>query len=311
MKNEEAGSSLAPFYVFRSSFFVPFRSLLRSKFLRSSFLSAAIALSWGLVGAGQVPTQLPLEPLRDAGLSITGAFEGWFQNADGTFALLVGYYNRNQKQTLDIPVGPNNRIEPGGPDQGQPTHFLPKRQWGVFAIIVPKDFGDKRLVWTLTANRQTTSVPLHLNPLWVVEPYKDAAQGNTPPVARFQPGGKIFQGPPLGVAAEFTTRIPDPVTLSLWVTDDMKRPPEARPRPGPPISVTWSKHRGPGAVTFGNPKPDVDAADGKTTTTATFSEPGDYTLRAQVNDTSGDGGGGFQCCWTTVHVRVVVAPASQ
>lgn len=264
-------------------------------------------LWWGLVGA-QVPAQVPLAPLRDAGLSVTGAFEGGFENADGTSALLVGYYNRNQKQTFDIPIGPNNRIEPGGPDQGQPTHFLPKRQWGVFAIVVPKDFGDKRLTWTLTANGQTTSVPLHLNPLWVVEPFKDAAQGNTPPVARFQPGGQTFQGPPRGVAAEFATRIPDPLTLSLWVTDDMKRPPEARPRPGPPISVTWSKFRGPGAVTFANPKPDVDKTDGKATTDATFSEPGEYTLRAQVNDTSGDGGGGFQCCWTNMHVKVAVAP---
>ena len=68
--------------------------------------------------------QLPLEPARDSGQSVTPAYEGWFKNPDGTLSLLVGYFNRNRKQTLDIPVGPNNRIEPGGPDQGQPTHFL-------------------------------------------------------------------------------------------------------------------------------------------------------------------------------------------
>src|SRR5437867_4638305 len=107
--------------------------------------------------------QLPLEPARDSGQSITGAYEGWYQNPDGSFSFLVGYYNRNQKEALDIPVGPNNRIEPGGPDQGQPTYFLPRRQWGVFTITVPKDFGDKKLTWTLTANGQTTSVPLSLN----------------------------------------------------------------------------------------------------------------------------------------------------
>jgi hypothetical protein len=54
-----------------------------------------------------------------------GSLEGWYQNPDGTFSLLVGYFNRNQKETLDIPIGPNNQIEPGGLDQGQPTHFLP------------------------------------------------------------------------------------------------------------------------------------------------------------------------------------------
>jgi len=42
------------------------------------------------------------------------------------------------------------------------------------------------------------------------------------------------------------------------------------------------------------------------TTTATFSMPGEYVIRAQVNDTSGDGGGGEQCCWTTALVRVNV-----
>jgi hypothetical protein len=40
--------------------------------------------------------------------------------------------------------------------------------------------------------------------------------------------------------------------------------------------------------------------------TATFGAPGEYVLRAQVNDESGDGGGGDQCCWTTAHVRVSV-----
>ena len=70
------------------------------------------------------------------------------------------------------------------------------------------------------------------------------------------------------------------------------------------MTVSWSKHRGPGDVTFENAKPDVDPADGKATTTATFSAPGEYVLRLQANDVSGEGGGGFQCCWTNVHVRV-------
>ena len=70
--------------------------------------------------------------------------------------------------------------------------------------------------------------------------------------------------------------------------------------------MTWSLLRGPGAVTFGSSKPAIDKATGKTTTTAVFSVPGEYVLRAQANDVSGDGGGGFQCCWTNVHVKVIV-----
>src|ERR1700681_4598472 len=98
-----------------------------------SRLSIAAAC-WGLIGA----QSLPLEPAHNSGQSITGAFEGWFANSDGSFSLLIGYYNRNLKQALDIPAGPDNRIDPGGPDRGQPTHFLSGRQWGVFTVTVPK-----------------------------------------------------------------------------------------------------------------------------------------------------------------------------
>lgn len=277
---------------------------------------AAVA-SVVLFGAAQAPGQLPLEPPRESGQSVTGAFEGWYQNPDGTFNLLVGYFNRNTKQTLDIPVGPNNRIEPGGPDRDQPTHFLPRRQWGVFTITVPKDFGKNRLTWTLVANGKTTSVPLHLDPLWVIEPFKDAALGNTPPTLKFEAGGAAHQGPPTGISRSLTTRMSDPLTLTVWVADDKIRPPEALARAGgqggrgeapPAVTVSWSKFRGPGAVDFDKPRPDVDEADGKASTTATFKEPGEYILRVQVNDTTGDGGRGFQCCWTNRHVKVTVTP---
>src|SRR6476661_3271705 len=92
---------------------------------------------------------LPLEPIHETGASVTGAFEGWFKNPDGTFSLLLGYFNRNTKQELDIPIGPNNRVEPGGPDRGQPTHFLPGRGWGMFTVKVPADFGENKVTWTL------------------------------------------------------------------------------------------------------------------------------------------------------------------
>ena len=259
-------------------------------------------------GAGFGRTQLPLEPPKDSGQSITGVFEGWYSNPDGSFTLLVGYFNRNQKEILDIPIGPNNRIEPGGPDQGQPTHFLPRRQWGVFTITVPKDFGDKKVVWTLVANGQTTSIPMNLNPLWFVEPLNAAGIGNTPPVVKFEPEGTGFQGPPRGISASFTTKVSAPLALTAWVTDDGRLPPEGRFRPGPSVTMFWSQFRGPGAVTFTEVRPSVAPANGKATTTATFSAPGEYILRAQANDTSGDGGGGFQCCWTNAHVKVTVTP---
>jgi hypothetical protein len=88
-----------------------------------------------------------------------------------------------------------------------------------------------------------------------------------------------------------------------------------RPRT-PPVTVAWSKFRGPGTVKFANERPSVEKADfrappsttftGKAATTATFSEPGEYILRVVANDWSGEGGRGFQCCWTNAQVKVLV-----
>src|SRR5262249_10636121 len=91
-------------------------------------------------------------------------------------------------------------------------------------------------------------------------------------------------------------------------TDDGKIPPEARPRQGPPANITWSKFKGPGSVTFENARPAVAMEDGKASTTANFSSAGEYIIRLQANDASGDGGGGFQCCWTNLTLKLLVAP---
>ncbi|MBZ5576803.1 MAG: hypothetical protein LAP40_09620 [Acidobacteriia bacterium] len=264
-----------------------------------------------LAAAALAPAQnLPLEPFHNSGQGVTAAFEGWFANPDGAYSILLGYYNRNQQQELDIPIGPQNHIEPGGPDQGQPTHFLPGRQWGVFTITVPKDFGDRKLTWTLTANGQTTAVPVSLAPLWEVEPLKDAT-GNAPPVLRFE-GGASVQGPrPVQVA--LTVTVNQPLTVTVFASDDAKLVPGMRAPRTPAVTLTWSKYRGPGVVTFAPPKPPVQKTEdvtaafaGRATTTATFSEPGEYLLYVLANDWTGKGGGGFQCCWTNALVKVSV-----
>ena len=283
-------------------------------------LASAAAASMSIASAvaqSQAPV-LPLGPNKNAGEAVTAAFEGWFYRPDGSITLLVGYFNRNMKQVLDIPVGPGNRIEPGGPDYGQPTHFLPRRQWGVFTIPLPKDFGDKKLTWTIVANGQTSSIPLSVHKAYQVEPFEEKGMGNTPPVLRFEPGGATFTGPPVGIAATLSASVGEPLTLPAWITDkpakiivNVPRPPGGGGNRGrerrPDLQLTWTLHRGPADVTFAKDKPDIDKADGgKTSTTATFTAPGDYILRAQANDTSGDGGGGFQCCWTNAHVKVTV-----
>jgi len=76
------------------------------------------------------------------------------------------------------------------------------------------------------------------------------------------------------------------------------------------VKLFWSKYRGPGEVTFDSAEPEVSQEDGHAKTTAIFSEPGDYVLRLQANDNSGNGGGGSQCCWTNAHVEVKIAPGN-
>jgi hypothetical protein len=285
--------------------------MIRLVSLRSIVPVAAAAAVVTLSLAGLEGRQLPLPAIKDSGEAIFPAFEGWFQNADGSYSLLLGFYNRNYKQTIDIPVGPNNRVEPGGPDLGQPTHFPPRRGWGVFAIRVPKDFGtEKRYTWTIVANGKTASVPVGLIKDYQVEPYKDQAEGNTPPVLKFTPTGKSFTGPPLETALTLTGTAGQPVALAVTVTDDMHKEEGENPAFAgriPRLVQSWHLHRGPagGEVKFAEQRPKI-GEDGQTSTTAIFSVPGEYVLRAQANDNSGEGGGGFQCCWTNAYVKVTI-----
>lgn len=283
---------------------------------RLVILCAAGAFAGGVFLSAQ-QTMVP-EPRRGFGAGVTGAYEGWYYNEDGSRSFLVGYYNRNSQQELDIPIGPNNRIEPGGPDMGQPTHFLPGRQWGMFMVPVPKEFKPAdSYVWTLVANGQTTSIPLRLHPDYVMSPFAEIAVGNTPPVLRFEQGGKGIQGPLAtpATAASRSASVSAPFALPLWLNDDMKftsgtgAPPSGSRSPA---SIRLTKYRGPGKVTFDKARPELEKMTGaapfnaKASVNVTFSEPGDYVIHVTANDYSGDGGGGFGCCWTTALVKVAV-----
>ena len=322
--------------------------------------TSLVTASLILVVDGQVkppPGGVLAEPVGNAGGPIYPAFEGWGPTKDGSNVLLVGYFNRNKEQLVDIPIGPDNRIEPGGPDFGQPTHFLTGRQYGMFAIVLPKDFGNKKLTWTLTANGHTSNVSFWMNPPYWIDFYKNGANGNEPPRIKFAMAGPEYMGPPREkTVATLTATVGQPLDLTAWAADQPATivfesegaTPAAPPRqagskpandplpafiggrvvsvaPANPgggaaaaaaakrgdIQVLWRKYRGPGTVKIatetinlengGDPKKFVEAK-----TTATFGAPGTYWLRAQVNDASGNGGGGDQCCWTSAHIVVNV-----
>ena len=106
-----------------------------------------------LAAAAASPThaQLPLAVPKSSGQTVTPAFEGWYRNPDGTFSISFGYYNRNASETVSVPIGAANRVEPGPPNQGQPTEFQPGRHWGVFAVKVffVRDRTSGFPAWTL------------------------------------------------------------------------------------------------------------------------------------------------------------------
>ena len=291
--------------------------------------SAALACSaLAVVAPLLVSAQQPAdEPAKASGSGVTGSFEGWFDNADGTHNFLVGYLNRNRAQEVDVAIGPDNRIEPGGPDMGQPTHFLPGRQTGMFVITVPKNFSpEQRLTWTINVNGQTNVIPLHLVPDYVIDPMQEAAVHNTPPVLHlFEQNAPGVQGPiaQMAKAPAKTTTVASALALPLWADDDARWTNNSSvplPKPRPPVTLTWSVYRAPGPaarVTFDNRRPALEtlkggAVDqpytGKAIASAKFSAPGDYVLHVTANDYSGTAGGGFLCCWSNALVKVAVTP---
>ena len=56
------------------------------------------------------------------GLPIIPVMEGWTANPDGTTSYSFGIINRND-ESMDIPLGEGNYIEPAKFDGIQPTHF--------------------------------------------------------------------------------------------------------------------------------------------------------------------------------------------
>src|ERR1043165_1350930 len=138
----------------------------RIRMLASAGTLGLILISANITYAQSGPDIPPFafEERDKGGQNIAPVFEGWEQNPDGTFNMVFGYFNRNWEEQPDIPIGPDNSISPGPADQGHPTHFYPRRNKFWFRVLVPKDFGRKELVWTLTVHGKTEKAYATLKP---------------------------------------------------------------------------------------------------------------------------------------------------
>lgn len=284
-------------------------------FIRSSLAGMTLALL--LATPGSLEAQEGFLPgndeVRPWGQGVTPMFEGFYEHPDGEgMVISFGYLNRNSEEVLDIPVGPNNNIEPDSLNGVQPTHFLPRRQYGVFTVTVPEDFGRNDIVWTLSANGESYSIPGRIvNNNYLIDAMYAPATGLTPPTIAFDPDGAEGKGPH-GIQAEpRTVEVGQPLELSVWTRDDTWGNDESDDLEPHEVTLRWYWFRGPGEVTFSQERIPVEPQEeglGETTTTATFSEPGEYVLYVRANNEPVVSAGMEQCCWTNGYVNVTVTP---
>jgi hypothetical protein len=227
------------------------------------------------------------------GQGVAPVYEGFDVNPDGSYNMWFGYMNRNYEEEIDLPIGPDNSIEPGG-DRGQPTHFTPRRHKDVFKVTVPKDFGSQQLVWKLRAHGQEAQVVATLKPVWQIDRLRTTRGGNSE---------NVSSNTPPAVDVAIANQSGAAATLTVSATDD-----GLPKRRGESVGMTvmWAKFRGQGTVQFSASQDKL--VDGRATTIASFSAPGDYILQAVVDDGSGESAGnfGYHCCWTNAQVTVTV-----
>ncbi len=159
----------------------------------------------------------------NSGQNVSPAYEGWEEAPDGTKYFLFGYMNRNWEEEIDVPVGPANTFSPGTPDQGQPTHFLPRRNRFVFRVKVPANFSAKdELVWTLTTHGVTEKAFASLREDYKVDDVVKASETGALGAGSSSPEVRANKEPVVKIegAATRTAKVGEPLALVAVVTDD-------------------------------------------------------------------------------------------
>jgi hypothetical protein len=189
-----------------------------------------------------------------SGQNVSPAFEGWEKNDDGSFNMMFGYMNRNWEEEVDVPIGPDNHISPGSPDQGQPTHFQPRRNRFVFKVRVPADWGKKELIWTLTTKGKTERAYASLREDSLVDNIVQASEQGALGAGVSSPLIRANVAPEITIdTGERRAQIGQPLTLIAVAKDDGV----PRPRYGPDSreSERQAAARARAAATAGNSTP--------------------------------------------------------
>jgi hypothetical protein len=158
-----------------------------------------------------------------SGQNVSPAYEGWEIDADGKKYFVFGYMNRNWIEELDVPVGPDNSFNIGDPDQGQPTHFLPRRNRFMFRVPVPPNFKDTdELIWTLTTYGKTEKAYASLRLDYQIDDVVRASETGALGAGSSSPEIRANKPPSIEVQGRktLTAKVGEAVALSVVVTDD-------------------------------------------------------------------------------------------
>ena len=180
---------------------------------RVALTAAAVAL---------VAPRLLAQLSYTSGRPVWPAYEGWMQNEDGTRDFLFGYMNENWQEEINVPIGPDNLIEPGGPDAGQPTHFLPRRNRFIFRVRVPKDFGQKEMIWTLNSHGNEAKAYASLKTDLLLENIDIMSETGALGAGTSSPEVRADKPPVIKLegAKTLSARVGQPLSLVAIVTDD-------------------------------------------------------------------------------------------
>jgi len=213
------------------------------------------------------------------GQPVYPAFEGWRENPDGTINFMFGYFNENWEEQHFVPIGEDNFITPGDPDQGQPTVFFPRRNRFVFEVTVPSVWGDRELVWTLNINGNEMKAYATVNPNYVVDNLLIASETGSLGIGTSSPESRANTPPELTLEGDDVraVRVGEALSIVSQVADDgvpRSRVPSSMPVDmlkrrmfSPPIKptvgkinalyVSWNVFRGNGNVSFDPPQTKV------------------------------------------------------
>ncbi|MEQ8954877.1 MAG: hypothetical protein RL120_12160, partial [Gammaproteobacteria bacterium] len=287
---------------------------------------ALLATLLGFSAFAQLPEHLRDYPLATRGASgeaVAPMFNGWIRNDDGSVTMIFGFANQNREAAVDVPLGPNNKIEPVQFDGVQPTHFpvyqrpgfVGLQERGAFAIRVPADMADTEVVWTLNSGGKSYSVPGRTTSTAYEMSDGEAALGSLKPAIRFTMNGPETTSPVGIYGARITSKVGDPVTLTAYVQDRGNRADyEENKMLLYPLGTEWIMHQGPAdakpqfshAKITGRERAKQDGESNTTsnngweevTTEASFAEPGEYIVRLRVdNFQAPDSQFDNVCCW--------------